>query len=120
MQIEIKDPVLGALVGALIASANTIETVAEKIEKHFPGGKKAFKKLNNGVLSTERQRLFNQIAKELREEGIDLHNGTAPWCVPKEIGGHDITYSKDGVMFNGNLVDIKTMKLMLEACKNAN
>lgn len=116
MQIEIKDPAIGALVCALIANADTLEynwTVAEKIKKHFPGGEAAFKELNIG---SARSCLYAEIAEQLKKENVDLIRRTAFWCVPNKIAGHDIKYCSDGVTFNGHLVPLKTMKLMLEAC----
>lgn len=122
MQIEIKDPVLGALVAALIANANTIEyqlTVEKKIAKHFPGGTKAFRKLNNNELGAARQRLYDRISEQLKKENINLYKGTAPWCVPKKIAGHDIAYRSDGVMFSdGGFVSLENMEQMVKECKN--
>lgn len=118
MQIEIKNPMLGALVGALIANANTNEynwTVAEKIAKHFPGGEAAFKEFN---ITSARSKLYDQIARQLKKEKVNLYAGTAFWCAPNKIAGHDIAYRSDGITIHGDFVSLETMEQMVKECKN--
>jgi aspartyl-tRNA synthetase len=116
--VDFKNIETVAYVEALILNQDPEQLASKnKIEKNFPGGIDAAKRLQRTNI-LQRHSVWNQLQSMLDSENISEYN--APWIkatAPEMLNDHSVAYSSEGVKIGCVEVSLAELEEMVKECK---